>query len=84
MKQPKLDTRPARADMTSREVVRILGSLIGGLSGLVPNKQVLRDAVTWLAMSEEFWAGFEVVAAMSESNARKASDLIHCDPKKSS
>jgi hypothetical protein len=45
----KLDTRPARTDLTSRECSKIIGSIIGGLILMAP-RSALREAVTWWAV----------------------------------
>jgi hypothetical protein len=51
---PRLDARPARTDLTSRECVKLLGSLIGGLCEMA-DAATVRDAVRWLAMKDAFW-----------------------------
>lgn len=53
--KPKLDVRPARS-LTSREATKIIGGLIGALvqaSGV----ERIREAVRWLAVTDEYWAG---------------------------
>ena len=48
-----LDPRPAR-ELTDRECSKILGALIGGLTGMAPVKTV-RDAIRWWAENDAAW-----------------------------
>jgi hypothetical protein len=54
MMTTKLDEHQARTDFTSREVAKILSSLVGGLVGMSTADEV-RTAVRWLAENEEIW-----------------------------
>ena len=57
---PKLDTRPARTDLTSRECAKLLGCLIGSITNVHHNAAAVRQIVTSLAEH-----GFDdVLAAM--------------------
>lgn len=49
---PKLDTREARTDLSSRECAKLLGSTIGGLLQMAPAENV-RTAIKWWAEHDE-------------------------------
>lgn len=53
----KLSEYPARADLTSRECSKLIGSVIGGLFLMAP-RAAIRDAVIWWA--ENFDTAFPV------------------------
>lgn len=50
-----LVSKPARNDLTDRECSKLLGSLIGGLCQM-SDVETVRDAIRWIADSEEFWS----------------------------
>jgi hypothetical protein len=67
-RSPKLDERPARDDLTSREVAKLLGGMIGSLCHMA-NVAEVRTAVEWWgSASDETWAE---VARMGQQ-ARRA------------
>lgn len=51
----KLDSRPARTDLTDRECSKLLGAMIGGLCNMA-DIETVRAAVRWIAETDEFWA----------------------------
>lgn len=53
-KKDKLDARPARMDLTSRECSKLIGALLGGLAQMADVDQ-LRIAVRWWAETDEAW-----------------------------
>jgi hypothetical protein len=55
MEKVKLDSRPARTDMTSREAAKVLGGLIGAMLQMSDNPEAIRDAVRWIAENDEYW-----------------------------
>jgi hypothetical protein len=57
-RKPKLDPRPARKDLTSREIAKLLGGNLGSLLQMAKPSDV-RDAVRWWAqVSDEEWQFF--------------------------
>jgi len=50
----KLNPEPRRVDLTVRELVSIIGGLIGGLCQNATTQNV-RDAVQWWAEQDEIW-----------------------------
>jgi hypothetical protein len=71
MNKPELDTRPVRTDMTSREAARILSSLIGGLATLM-DPQVLREAVVWIAVEDNFWRALQRIGEIAPATVSEA------------
>jgi hypothetical protein len=63
MPTPKLDPRPARNDLTSRECAKILSGLIGTLYDQT-TPEALRDAVRWCAETDAMWQQFEDLKAL--------------------
>ena len=55
---PKLDPRPARQDLTSRECSKLLGGLIGSLGMMAP-LETIREAVRWWAEADGAWREIE-------------------------
>lgn len=53
----RLDPRPVRLDLTSRECARILGGVIGCLATMA-SEAAVRDAVRWWAGADEAWESF--------------------------
>jgi hypothetical protein len=54
LKVPRLEPEPRRCDLTVREMVSILGGLIGSLcENAAPDK--VREAVTWWAVTDAAW-----------------------------
>lgn len=58
----RLDTRPGRTDLTSRECAKILGGLLGSLCQNAAIEDV-RLAVTWWSQNETAWATFRQMNA---------------------
>jgi hypothetical protein len=54
---PKLDSRPARTDLTDRECTKIIGGILGSLSQMT-DLETLRGAVRWWAETDGAWEGF--------------------------
>ena len=50
----RLSTKPAREDLTDRELTKIIGSLIGGLAQMTTVDE-LRNAVRWWADNDDAW-----------------------------
>ena len=55
MNAPKLSAFEVRTDLTDRELVKIIGGLLGSL-GLMADLSDLRNAVRWWAASDDAWA----------------------------
>jgi hypothetical protein len=54
-----LDPRPARTDLTDRECARIIGGLLGSLSGIAFDAATVRRAVRFWADTDELWVMME-------------------------
>jgi hypothetical protein len=54
LKVPRLEPEPRRGDLTVREMVSILGGLVGSLCENAPPTKV-REAVTWWAVTDAAW-----------------------------
>jgi hypothetical protein len=59
MSEP-LDARPARKDLTDREVAKLLGAVVSGLLEMSDAKSV-RNAVRWWANSDKAWEMLQFV-----------------------
>ena len=57
LKKVKLEPEARRGDLTVREMVSILGGLIGSLCENAPPDRV-RDAITWWATIDVVWLSF--------------------------
>jgi len=69
-KPPKLNTWPARADLSDRELAKIIGGVLGGLAGMT-DLVTLRRAVTWWAESDDAWKAFGLVPEVWETVKHK-------------
>ncbi len=67
MSDIKLDDRPARTDLTNREITKILGGVIGGLVHLSDIKTV-RESMRWWAEQDEAWEQFELLLRYMEKD----------------
>jgi len=65
-----LSPRPARTDLTDRELTKIIGGLLGGLVQMT-DVQTLRDVVSWWADSDEAWESLEQVKKMTNEAVSK-------------
>jgi hypothetical protein len=81
LKAPKLEPEPRRGDLSVREMVSIIGGLIGSLCENAPPAKV-RDAVIWWAATDAVWASFDgqisskIQRAMAERGSKmRASGL---------
>lgn len=54
LKVPRLEPEPRRGDLTVREMVSIIGGLVGSLCENAPPEKV-RDAIIWWATTEQAW-----------------------------
>lgn len=50
-----LDVRPGRTDLTSREIAKIIGGLLGGLARMAEIEDI-KIAVRWWADTPEAWS----------------------------
>lgn len=74
----QLNPEPARA-LTVREVAKVLGALIGGLSAAWTDPDVVRDAVRWWADTDAAWEQIKGADAMQRlifAQAEAAGDDI--------
>lgn len=66
----RLDSRPARTDLTDRECAKILGGLIGSLC-LMTNVETVRSAVEHWAEESEAWIAIDL---LTQAQRRKPTD----------
>ncbi len=64
-----LDEQPARTDLTSREVAKILGGLVGCLIQMTENADVVRDAFKWWAETDAAWDWAYALKALDPKHA---------------
>lgn len=57
----RLDERPARTDLTSREVARLLGGFVGALCDM-SSAETVREAMRWWAETDAAWNFVQVVS----------------------
>lgn len=62
-KERKLDKRPVRTDLTSRECCRILAGSAGSLLAMA-DEEAVREAFRFIADRDDFWQ--EMRAAVSK------------------
>lgn len=60
MRMVKLDPNPARTDLTSREIAKLLGGFIGGLIEMAEVDEI-EAAVKWWAENPEVWDHFQKI-----------------------
>lgn len=63
-----LDKRPARKNLTSREIAKILGGLLGALLGMAALED-LQNAVGWWHDTPEAWQGLKKAQQIVEDEA---------------
>jgi hypothetical protein len=56
----QLDGRESRTDLTDRELVRIIGGLLGSLAGVASDVETLRRAVRWWAETDDVWSKMKI------------------------
>lgn len=61
----RLDHRPARTDLTSRECSKIIGALLGGLCQM-SSVDTVRDAVDWWSETPEAWEVFSLLDQINQ------------------
>lgn len=67
MNKPSLDTRPVRTDLTDRELCRLLSGFLGSAFA-ISEPGALRNAVRWIADTDEFWENCERMAHEAEKH----------------
>lgn len=65
MKPPKLHPNEARTDLTNREIVKLLGGMIGALVQM-SDTQAVHEAVTWWAMTPQAWVMMRAAEAIGQ------------------
>lgn len=58
---------PARGDLTSRECAKIIGGLLGSLTGVAAIDDV-KCAIDWWSQNESAWNSFRQMKAYFEKN----------------
>lgn len=61
----KLDPNEARTDLTSREVAKLLGGFIGGMTEMAALDEI-QTAVKWWAETPEAWEELEKINELKE------------------
>ena len=67
MPKVTLDSMPSRTDLTSRECAKIIGGLLGSLTGVAAIDDV-KCAIDWWSQNESAWNSFRRMKAYFAEN----------------